>query len=137
MRPVLEPNERYCLAHRDKHARLRWIKYWQEQKAEAKSIAALCVRRWRDWQPLTPEETWACPGAITRHWNQKWDPPPKAFTVCDRDSKDRYYEEATALYREPAASNWPHARLRTRPRALNEGKPRHAPGTFYNLPRFR
>ena len=41
---------------------------------------------------------------------------------------DHWYEQETALYREPAAMNWPHGRLRTKTRPWNEGKPRtHEP----------
>ena len=37
---------------------------------------------------------------------------------------DRFYEEETALYRVPAALNWPHGRIRPRCRLTNEGKAR-------------
>ena len=37
---------------------------------------------------------------------------------------DRFYEDETALFREPAALNWPHGRIRPRCRETNEGKRR-------------
>lgn len=48
----------------------------------------------------------------------------RPYTLSMRDASDRYYEDATALYRVPASSNWPFGRIRPRVNRLNEGKPR-------------
>ena len=48
-------------------------------------------------------------------------------------TEDTFYEEETALYRDTAALNWPHGRIRTRVRRTNEEMPGRAVGRWRNF----
>lgn len=52
---------------------------------------------------------------------ERWGEPADRFPLA---ASDAYYAQVTALYRQPAALNWPFGRHRTHVRRCNEGKPR-------------
>lgn len=74
-------------------------------------------------RPVTPQ-------TLSREdcWQQ-----PSETTYAVTGTMDTFYEEETALYRDTAALNWPHGRIRTRVRRTNEEMPGRAVGRWRNF----
>ena len=97
------------LATRQALIPIRPAEEWEKSEAQLQQRVA-------SREPMRPHETdeWVVGGS-----------------ACSLDGEfaiarvvDRFYDEETALYRVPAALNWPHGRIRPRCRQTNEGKPR-------------
>lgn len=122
---VYDSGERFCLSHRDPYERQRIRRIWRDLREQRKQNQIRIPHvPWRLWRSLNDDDIWASTTCISRNETDgigAVNVVPCA--IAARDSRDRYYEDTTLLYRKSAALNWPFGRNNPRVRRYMEGTP--------------